>query len=197
MARRGKGVPANPYGDVYNNPFELRSHTDERRAEYQRRHQTRNVPRWLQIILLLAVLGGGGYGVYYLLNPPATRSPDAVALDFVRQVDAASQTGMLRDIVPSQRSTAETDFARPGLLCPPAGQYSHSCNTPLGSYSFDVSSIVEVANTTSSGTTAVVTPQICSGGFGCYPVPEIPCVEINGSWYVGWDKFLMANSVNP
>jgi hypothetical protein len=137
----------------------------------------RHLPLWLDVLIILAVVGGAGGAGWVLSHPSAHRSPATIATDFVVQIGSGNYAAAASDVDPADRApalaTLKSDAGVPG------GALNGAHATKLGS-------------STTSGSTASVVVQACNSSLACNNLPVIPCIKIDGAWYVAWTPLLQS-----
>ncbi len=159
------------------NQFAYRKPTRNHSMMTSERKLKRRLPLWLYITIILVVIGGVGGAGWILAHPSAHRSPATIATDFAVQVGGGNYAAAASDVDPADQATALATLKSDGGV--PGGVLAGVQTTQLGS-------------STTSGTTAEVIVKACNSSFSCNPLPEIPCIEINGKWYVAWTPLLQS-----
>jgi len=159
------------------NHFAYRKPTRNQTMVTSKRKLKRRLPLWLYIGIILVIVGGVGGTGWILAHPSAHRSPATIATDFVVQVGSANYAAAASDVDPADQATALATLKSDGGV--PGGALSGVQTTQLGS-------------STTSGTTAQVIVKGCNSSLSCNPLPEIPCIEIGGKWYVAWTPLLQS-----
>ncbi len=157
------------------NQFAYRKPTRIQSKMGAQRKMRRHLPLWLDgllIVVLVAVASGVGY---VLTHPSAHRSPSTIATDFVFQIGSGNYTAADADVDPVDRAAALTTMRTYSGI--PGGALAGTHAT-------------KVASQIISGTAASVVLQACNGSLACNNLPAIPCVEVDGQWYVAWNLLL-------
>ena len=159
------------------NQFAYRKPTRHQTMVGAERRMKRHLPLWLDILIILIVVGGASAAGWILSHPSAHRSPGTIATDFAVQVGGGDYTAAASDVDPADQAVAlKTMRSDAGV---PGGVLAGTHSTKLGSQSV-------------SGTTASVVVQACNDSLACNNLPAIPCIEINGKWYVAWTPLLQS-----
>ena len=156
------------------NQFAYRKPTRHQTMASAERKMKRRLPLWLDILIIHRP-GRRSAAGWILTHPSAHRSPGTIATDFAVQVGggnytAAAQTSTLPTGRRSKtmRRTQECQAASSPAPTPPS--WDLDCLRP----------------------TASVVVQACNASLACNNLPAIPCIEINGLWYVAWTPLLQS-----
>jgi cytoskeletal protein RodZ len=159
------------------NQFAYRKPTRAQTKLTSERKLRRHLPLWLDALIILILVGGAGAAGWILSHPSAHRSPDTIATDFAVQVGSANYVAAAADVDPADRAAALATLKSDAGV--PGGALDGTHSTKLGS-------------STTSGTTANVVVQSCNTSLACNNLPVIPCIKIDGAWYVAWTPLLQS-----
>jgi hypothetical protein len=158
-----------------NNQFTYRKPTRHQTMVNAPRKLKRRLPLWVDVLIVLALVGVAGGVGYKFTHPSPHHSAAAIATDFVHQIGTGDYQVAALDVDPvdSAKALAVLESTK-GV---PGGDFAASGATKLGS-------------STVTGQTASVVVQACNASLACNDLAPIPCVEIDGLWYVSWVPLL-------
>ncbi len=157
------------------NHFAFRKTTRNQAMVSSDRKLKRRLPLWLYCLIILVIVGGVGGVGWFFTHPSAHRSPATIAADFTVQVGNSNWVAAASDVDPANRATALATL-------------KSDAGVPGGA--IDGVQTTKLASSTTSGTTAQVVLQACNSSLACNDMPPIPCIEVDGSWYVAWNPLL-------
>jgi len=158
-----------------NNQFTYRKASRNQTLAATPRKLKKRLPLWIDILLILIVIGAAGAVGYYFTHPSVHRAPDAVANNFAQQVGTADYTGASDDVDPADKTAALAALSQPG------GQTGGLIDGVFGA-----THSTQIGTSTESGSTASVIIKACNSDLACNDLPAIPCERIAGKWYVDW-----------
>jgi hypothetical protein len=82
------------------NHFAYRKPTRNQTMVTSERKLRRHLPLWLDVLIILAVVGGAGGAGWVLSHPSAHRSPATIATDFVVQIGSGNYAAAASDVDP-------------------------------------------------------------------------------------------------
>ena len=134
----------------------------------------------LKLLIIAVLIAAVATVGFVLTHPSPLRSPDAVSLDFYKQIEHSQFASARKDVLPSQIAAANLMGTLPEVKLFVQHVQSFS--------SLEVSS---PAPPTSG--TDLVSMQGCGADFSCAGLESVPTVKVKGSWYVdfeAWDSAL-------
>jgi hypothetical protein len=155
-----------------NNQFAYRKASRNQAMAAAPRKLKRRLPIWMDILIILIVIGAASAAGFVLTHPSPHRSAVAVASNFVHQMGTADYKMAAADIDPADSARALSVLDSMNGL--PGGAFA------------DVQGATKLGTSNVTGQTATVVIQACNASLACNDLPTIPCVEINGKWYVSW-----------
>ena len=88
------------------NQFAYRKPTRHQTMVGAERKLKRHLPLWLDILIILVVVGGAGAAGWILSHPSAHRSPGTIATDFAVQVGSGNYAAAASDVDPADQAVA-------------------------------------------------------------------------------------------
>jgi hypothetical protein len=161
------------------NQFAFHKQTRHEQITAGRGRRRGHLPLWIDVLIVLVIVGAVGTVGFILTHPSPHRSAAAIATDFVHQVGSGNYLNASKDIDPSEQASALAALRSPSGVV--RGQYAGVHTTQLGSSQV-------------TGTTASVVVKACNSSLACNPLPTIPCEEIGGKWYVDWGLLIDSTS---
>jgi cytoskeletal protein RodZ len=160
-----------------NNQFAYRKESRTEQLANAPRKMRRHLPLWLDILIILVIIGGLGAGGYFLTHPSPHHSSTAIATNFAEMVGSSNYLAAANDVDPADRATALSTMRSQGGV--PGGAFADVHSTKLASSSV-------------TGTTGSVVIQSCNVSLACNDLPALPTVEIAGKWYVSWSQLIQS-----
>jgi hypothetical protein len=168
-------------GIYESNQFAYRKPTRNQTMAAAPRKVKGHFPIWINIAILIVVVGAAGAVGYKLTHPSVHHSPVAIATDFAQKVSAGQYKAAMADVDPADQAKALSYMEQQSGVS--NGAFADVHSTKLSSQQIN-------------GTSASVVIQACNQSFACNALPPIPCIQIKGSWYVNWIPFLNSAASN-
>lgn len=162
-------------GIYESNQFTYRKPTRNQAMTSTPRKVKGHFPIWLNIAIILVVVGAAGAVGYKLTHPSLHHSPVSISTDFAQKLSAGQYQAAMSDVDPADQAKALSYMDKQNGI--PNLAFADVHTTKLSSQ-------------TINGTSATVVIQACNQSFACNALPPIPCIEIKGAWYVNWIPFL-------
>jgi hypothetical protein len=162
-------------GVYEDNQFTYRKPSRHQKMVSAPRKMKRRLPLWFDVLIALVLIGAASAVGYVLTHPSPHRSAVSVANSFVHDVGTGNYKAAAADIDPSDSAKALTVMdSQKGV---PGGDFAGIGATKIGT-------------STVTGQSGSVVIQACNASLACNNLPAIPCIEVNGLWYVSWIPLL-------